>query len=93
MDEMSQEEGGIDYQFLGALIGSAWREKQMKPPRAGTIHEVSYTIAYITQCYDKEQFFPALYNTMRGRCYSCGTASEVSRNRRGVYCCLDCSSR
>ncbi|HZU01308.1 MAG TPA: hypothetical protein VFA10_16685 [Ktedonobacteraceae bacterium] len=91
--EMSQEEGEIDHQLVGALLGSAWRQKQMKPPQEGAIREVAYTLAYLTHCDDEEKFFQALYNTMRGCCYSCGSSSEVRRDRRGVYCCSNCSNR
>lgn len=80
----------IDYELLGALIGSAWRENHRtkegwREARASILYHLDPPSG---EKYHK--FRDAMERTMLGYCAFCGTASEVGRDERGIYCCETC---
>ena len=92
--EMKQE-NNIDYQLLGALIGSAWRESHPK----ATLKQGSEARRLIEKALDfrlmasiEGQMFHAMMQTMERRCAFCGIP-DVRCDDRGVYCCLNCRGK
>ena len=86
------KENKIDYQLLGAIIGSAWRDSHPK----ATLKEGFEARRLIEKALDlrlmasvEGQMFHAMMQSMEGRCAFCGSV-EVGRDERGVYCCCEC---
>lgn len=82
----------MDYELLGALIGSAWRENHDNPSNLYryTAEFAGMLIYNVHVPSDKREVFSrALSNTMRGRCWSCGVVTD-SRWSTGVYGCPAC---
>jgi len=86
------KENKIDYQLLGAIIGSSWRDSHPK----ATLKQGFEARRLIEKALDlrlmasvEGQMFHAMMQSMEGRCAFCGSV-EVGRDERGVYCCFEC---
>lgn len=81
----------MDYQQLGALIGSAWRDNHPNADPKTSIVDITKGLDLRhTPMQQVAVFSIALQRTMKGQCYGCGTTHEVGRNEHGVFCCEVC---
>jgi hypothetical protein len=77
----------FDYDYLGALIGTAWRENH-KQTTGGEATEAAVNILDTMALEWSRGFVHLLYNTIHGRCWRCN-ADEVTIEN-GTYICSEC---
>lgn len=86
-DDMHEQ--GMDYEMLGGLLGTAWRDSH--PGSVSTTAMITADgIVMFLRLTGNLAFEGALRNTMQGRCCRCGTDHEVGRDAHGILCCEIC---
>lgn len=88
----------IDYELLGGLLGSAWRDHHPEQgysasDRARAVNVVKSQIGvYEIGTVEEMNLTRSMIHTMNGECYSCGEKT-TTRWSVGVYCCPVCAVR
>lgn len=80
----------IDYEKLGAMIGTAWLDTHPDPHYSERLQIVRRMTEYLDSEGSHPDFRRAIIRTTGGRCYGCGTSHEVGKNEHGILCCEIC---